>query len=66
MCTNTYVIPYTKYGDLFEQSRSRKVRQYKIKFLFFIIYRKNHSLLDAFEFLNKTCEKCNSNWMKKK
>ena len=65
MCTNTYVILYTKYGDLFEQSCSKNVPQYKIKFLFFIIYRKSHLLLDTFEFLNKTCEKCNSNWMKK-
>ena len=27
-------------------------------------YRKSYSLLDAFEFLNKTCGKCNSDWMK--
>ena len=40
MCTNTYVILYTKYGDLFEQSCSKKVRQYKIKFLFFTYIEK--------------------------
>ena len=28
-------------------------------------YRKSHSLFNAFEFLNKTCGKCNNNWMKK-
>ena len=29
------------------------------------MYRKSHSLLDAFEFLNKTCGKYNNNWMEK-
>ena len=60
MCTNTYVILYTKFGDLFDKSCSRKVHQHESFFLYFICHfsiEKANSLLDTRQFLNKACGK---------
>ena len=56
MCTNTNVILYTKFGDLFDKSYSTKVHQHESLFSLLHLsfyYRKSHSLLDALQFLNK-------------
>ena len=48
MYTNTYVILYTKFGDLFEQSCFRKVHQYESFF----------SLLNfSYSYFEKDCQK---------
>ena len=60
MCTKTYVILYTKFGDLFDKSCSTKVHQHESFFSLLNLsfyYRKSHSLLDALQFLNKACGK---------